>query len=176
MYAKIVALLVLFLGSLTGVHADSRSATNDNWTNDIRLEENVQVQVLQEKADQVHLPNIGGEPRREELSEEAPLVNPLIGCHTTNPTPNPDVASFAVQLGLSYESVLSWYCSGFSFETIQAVYDMSVMAGVTIEQIYEMRVLKGLTWNEVLLELGITFSRNGPPMILDEADRNRSDG
>ena len=175
MYAKIVTLLALVIGSLSGLTGTSHSATRGNWTNsDNRPVESVHTHISQ--ADPRNQPELRDDADDEHPAEETPVVEPLLGCHTTDTTTlNPEVESFAAQLGLSYEAVLSWYCSGYSFDTIQTVYDMSILAGVSTDDIYDLRVVEGYTWDEVIQELGITFSRNTPPMILDEADQSRSD-
>lgn len=176
MYAKIVTLLALFLGSLSGVATASQSAIGHNETDRAKPVETVQSHISHETMDENRPHTEGDDPsRRERPAEEDPEESPLLGCHTTDGTPNAEVTSFAAQLGLTYESVLSWYCTGYSFETIQVVYDMSVLAGVSVDQIYEMRVGEGYTWDQIIEALGITFSRGTPPMILDEADRPRSD-
>ncbi len=176
MYAKIVTLLALFLGSLSGVATSLQSAIGHHETDSPTRVETVQTQGSHETIDEKSPQPEGDDPSRHERPvEEEPLENILFGCHTTDVTPNPEVTSFATQLGLTYESVLSWYCAGYSFETIQVVYDMSVLAGVSVDQIYEMRVEESYTWTQIVEELGITFSRDTPPMILDEQTRSRSD-
>ena len=176
MYAKIVTLLALFLGSLSSVATASQSAIGHHETDRTKPVETVQSHGSHETIDEKSPQPEGDDPSRHERpGEEEPQEDILFGCHTTDVTPNPEVTSFAAQLGLTYESVLSWYYTGYSFETIQVVYDMSVLAGASVDQIYEMRVLEGQSWDQIIEALGITFSRNTPPMILDEADRSRSD-
>lgn len=176
MYAKFVTLLALFLGSLSSVATASQSAIGHHETDRTKPVETVQSHVSHETIDEKSPQPEGDDPSRHERPvEEEPLEDILFGCHTTDLTPNPEVTSFAAQLGLTYESVLSWYCAGYSFETIQVVYDMSVLAGVSVDEIYEMRVEEGYTWDQIIDELGITFSRETPPMILDEQTRSRSD-
>lgn len=177
MYAKIVTLLALVIGSLGGLAQLPRSVRGDNQRDSVQPVESVQLHVSQETREQEnsHLEDAVTSSRDDSTHEEEPTDDALTGCHTEDTTPNPDVMGLAEQLGVSYESVLSWYCTGYSFETIQTVYDMSVAAGVTMDQIYEMHVQEGYSWDEVIQELGITFSREDQPMILTHPDHPRSD-
>lgn len=187
MYAKIVTLLALVISSLGGLAQLPQSVRGDNQTNSGQPVESVQLHVSQETISQEtisqetrnqensHSEDVATSPRDGTTHKEEPTDDALTGCHTEDTTPNPDVMNLADQLGVSYESVLSWYCTGYSFDTIQTVYDMSVAAGVTMDQIYDMRVQEGYSWDEVIEELGITFSRGDQPMILSHPDHPRSD-
>jgi hypothetical protein len=159
MYTKIVTLLALLFGGF-GVATTSQSATGAKLTHANISMESVQYHVSQDAAN----PSDPSRPERPE--EESEFVAPL-GCHTTDGTINPEVEAFASQLGLPYESVLAWYCSGYSLETVQVVYDMSVMAEVSIDQIYEMRVVTAMTWDQIIQELGITFPRGEESALRD---------
>jgi hypothetical protein len=167
MYAKIVTLLALLLGSLSGAAVASQSAAGEHSTRTHTSVESVQFHVSQDAANPSDpRPETEDPSRPERPEEESDFVAPL-GCHTTDGTINPEVEAFASQLGLSYDSVLAWYCSGYSLETVQVIYNMSVMAGVSIDQIYEMRVVTGLTWDQIIQELGITFPRGEEPVLPD---------
>lgn len=178
MYAKIITLFALVLSGLGGLKAVSYTTIANHWKDDNRTTERVQLHeseegqnAKQEEAqthEETQTHNEGEDPARQERrSEEAPADEPLLGCHTEDATVNAEVEAFANQLGVSYESVLAWYCTGYSFETIQVAYDMSVMAGVSMDHIYEMRVVQGLTWEQVIQTLGIDFSRESLPTIMD---------
>ncbi len=176
MYAKIVTLLALLVGSLSGVTATSQSVKGDHLTHAEKLVESVRLYLSQDTAQEVTLHPEGDDPSRpEQTPVNEPVIEPMSGCHTIDGSINGEVMDFANQLALPYESVLNWYCTGYSFGTIQIVYDMSVMAGVSIDQIYDMRVVEGSTWNQVIQDLGITFSRSEELTLLDEPRPSRSD-
>jgi len=68
--------------------------------------------------------------------------------------PHPIGASIAADYEVSYEQVMTWFCSGYSFENILIALETSEAVEVPAEDLLEM--LLEMEWEEIWVEVGLT--------------------
>ena len=148
MYAKIVTLLALLFGSLSGLTAATQSASG----HDVRVDT---VEPSVENVQELRVESVN--EREDEPEQDGSTFEPVAGCHPAEGEViiNPEAEALANELALPYESILAWFCAGNAEPTIRIAYDMSVMAGVSLDEIFQMRVVEGLSWAEIAEAFGL---------------------
>jgi hypothetical protein len=69
-------------------------------------------------------------------------------------TPHPIGQSIATTYEVSYEQVMSWFCSGYSFENILIALETSDAVDVPADTLLQM--LQEQEWEEIWVEVGFT--------------------
>jgi hypothetical protein len=88
--------------------------------------------------------------------EEAQADESAVDADCTDLNPHPIGASIAADYEVSYEQVMIWFCSGYSFENILIALETSEAVEVPAEDLLEM--LLEMEWEEIWVEVGLTGS------------------
>lgn len=72
----------------------------------------------------------------------------------TDLNPHPIGASIAADYEVSYEQVMTWFCSGYSFENILIALETSEAVDVPAEDLLQMLLEK--EWEDIWVEVGLT--------------------
>jgi hypothetical protein len=86
--------------------------------------------------------------------EEAQTGESTAGADCTELNPHPIGASIAADYEVSYEQVMTWFCSGYSFENILIALETSEAVEVPAETLLQMLLEK--EWEEIWVEVGLT--------------------
>jgi len=90
----------------------------------------------------------------ESSTEEAANVTPTVDINCTATNPHPIGQGIAQTYQTSYEEVMTFFCTGVSFEDITTAYQTARVAGITVQEAltlwYDLE-----SWDEVWSELGI---------------------
>lgn len=98
-------------------------------------------------------PPAGTEPPplpTEPVVTPSPYPEPVDPCTGANPQPKGQ--TLASKYGVSYDTIMRWFCQGFGFGEIDLAYGLSRQSGVPVEQIFAMRQ-SGLGWGEIKKQL-----------------------
>lgn len=88
--------------------------------------------------------------------EEAQTGETTADTNCTDLNPHPIGASIAADYEVSYEQVMTWFCSGYSFENILIALETSEAVDVPAEALLQMLLEK--EWEQIWLEVGLTGS------------------
>lgn len=86
--------------------------------------------------------------------EDAQAGESAVDTDCTDLNPHPIGASIAADYEVSYEQVMTWFCSGYSFENILIALETSEAVDVPAEALLEMLLEK--EWEEIWVEVGLT--------------------
>lgn len=86
--------------------------------------------------------------------EEAQTGEAAADANCTDLNPHPIGASIAADYEVSYEQVMTWFCSGYSFENILIALETSEAVDVPAEDLLQMLLEK--EWEEIWVEVGLT--------------------
>lgn len=86
--------------------------------------------------------------------EEAPAGETAAGADCSELDPHPIGASIAADYEVTYEQVMTWFCSGYSFENILIALETSEAVEVPAEDLLEM--LLEMEWEQIWVEVGLT--------------------
>jgi hypothetical protein len=75
----------------------------------------------------------------------------------TDNNPHPMGQSIATTYEVSYEQVMTWFCSGYSFENILLALETSEAVDVQADTLLQMLLEK--EWEEIWVEVGFTEGR-----------------
>lgn len=87
-------------------------------------------------------------------SDEAQTGESAADANCTELNPHPIGASIAADYEVSYEQVMTWFCSGYSFENILIALETSEAVEVPAEALLQMLLEK--EWEEIWVEVGLT--------------------
>lgn len=112
-------------------------------------------------------PPLGGEPPdpgaqptqnlTQSQPENAAQVESTDSHDCTDGEPHPIGQSIAATYEASYEQVMTWFCSGYSFENILIALETSEAVEVPADMLLQMLLEKD--WEEIWVEVGFTGSR-----------------
>jgi hypothetical protein len=86
--------------------------------------------------------------------EDAQAAESAVDTDCTDLDPHPIGASIAADYEVSYEQVMTWFCSGYSFENILIALETSEAVDVPAEDLLQMLLEK--EWEEIWVEVGLT--------------------
>lgn len=86
--------------------------------------------------------------------EETQIGEATADANCTDLNPHPIGASIATDYEVSYEQVMTWFCSGYSFENILIALETSEAVDVPAEDLLQMLLEK--EWEEIWVEVGLT--------------------
>jgi hypothetical protein len=89
-------------------------------------------------------------------AEDAQTGETAVDTDCTDLNPHPIGASIAADYEVSYEQVMIWFCSGYSFENILIALETSEAVEVPAEALLQMLLEK--EWEEIWVEVGLTGS------------------
>lgn len=72
----------------------------------------------------------------------------------TSATPSPIGQSISATFEIPYETVMTWFCDGYSFENILIALETSEAVDVPPETLLQMLLDK--SWEEIWVEIGFT--------------------
>jgi hypothetical protein len=88
-------------------------------------------------------------------SEQTTVPQPVLAVdiHCTETDPHPLGQSIAGTYKVSYEQVMTWFCSGISFDNILIALETSTAAGIPANLLLEMH-LQGESWETIWDTIG----------------------
>lgn len=86
--------------------------------------------------------------------EDAQSGESTVDADCTELNPHPIGASIAADYEVSYEQVMTWFCSGYSFDNILIALETSEAVEVPAEDLLQM--LLEMEWEEIWVEVGLT--------------------
>jgi len=94
------------------------------------------------------------EAQPDEAEAPAPIEGAVnINCTETNP--HPVGQSIAAEYGVTYEEVMTWFCSGDTFDDILLALETKELTGVSVEELLERN--REVGWDQVWEDLGVTL-------------------
>jgi hypothetical protein len=98
-------------------------------------------------------------PAQETLDPGATQTLPgetdgAIDIHCTETDPHPLGLSIAETYNVSYEQVMTWFCSGYSFENILIALETGQAMDIPPDTLLQMLLEKD--WEEIWVEIGFT--------------------
>jgi len=103
--------------------------------------------------------NLAAGPAQETLDQGASQSLPgqtdgVVNIHCTETDPHPLGQSIAETYEVSYDQVMTWFCSGYSFENILIALETSQAMDIPPETLLQMLLEKD--WEEIWVEIGFT--------------------
>jgi hypothetical protein len=75
-------------------------------------------------------------------------------CASGTSEEHPTLAAIATTQGISYPTVLNWYCSGYAVEDIEQAYSLSAASSLPVEILFT-QFDSGIGWDEIAQAVGI---------------------
>jgi hypothetical protein len=87
-------------------------------------------------------------------NEPAPMDEATVDYNCTDQNPHLIGQGIAAKYDASYQQVMTWFCSGYSFENIMIALETSDAVEIPADTLLEMRLEK--EWEEIWSEIGLT--------------------
>ena len=75
-----------------------------------------------------------------------PALTPVTDC--TGAEPQPHAVTLAERYGVTYETIMYWFCQGYGFGEIEHAYQLRDQTGQTVEYIFSLRA-SGMGWGNI---------------------------
>jgi len=79
---------------------------------------------------------------------------PTVDIHCTDTDPHPIAVSITETYDVTYEQVMTWFCSGYSFDNILIALETAEATDSDPDELLEMLLEKD--WEQIWSELGLT--------------------
>ncbi|MFH2103101.1 MAG: hypothetical protein ABIJ39_07075 [Chloroflexota bacterium] len=79
---------------------------------------------------------------------------PTVDIHCTETDPHPIGQSIAETYAVTYEQVMTWFCSGFSFDNILIALETGEAVDIPADTLLQMLLEKD--WEQIWTEVGFT--------------------
>lgn len=81
-------------------------------------------------------------------------VTPTVDIHCTDTEPHPIAVGITEDYDVTYEQVMTWFCSGYSFENILIALETAEATGYDPDVLLQMVLEKD--WEQIWEEIGLT--------------------
>jgi hypothetical protein len=96
-------------------------------------------------------------PPAEDNGEPAPLPpaepTPTVDINCTETNPHPIGMQIAATYNVTYEEVMTWFCSGEIFDDILLALQTHEATGVPVQELLDLNAIYG--WEQVWADLGV---------------------
>jgi hypothetical protein len=97
---------------------------------------------------------VGEEPGGYDEAAAPPFAEATVDYNCTDENPHPIGQGIADKYDTPYQQVMTWFCSGYSFDNIMIALETSDAMDIPVDTLLEMLLEK--EWEEIWNEIGFT--------------------